>query len=155
MDVFSFQIADVHPAPLDGSPSTPAAHSDEAKKFSDNLKLLGTIAIIVGFFFIGWCPYVVLCNVISYNPIYYLRQPAIGVAHRISTYMLSLNCTVNPIIYGLRSKTFRRGFKLACSCSSDDETAEGAVHYRSDIATLGYQWTLAYRTIVSYSSYPQ
>ena len=72
----------------------------------------------------GWFPFMVLCNVVSYNPIYYLRKPVIGLVHRICLYMVSMNCMVNPIIYALRFKSFRRGFKLVCSCSSDDEISD-------------------------------
>jgi octopamine receptor oamb, putative (fragment) len=92
----------------------------QAKRLLAETKAAKTVGIIVGGFIICWFPFFT-----AYLIRGYCRDQSC-IPHlmlTIFTWLGYANSAINPVIYGLFSRDFRRAFKrIICSCKFKEET---------------------------------
>ena len=113
--------------------TTPGQYSRSQRNFMKDLKAAKTIAVVVGAFVICWVPFVTL------NLIYSLCDPskACRVEIRPEVIMVTKwmhygNSLLNPIIYTVMNRDFRRAFKVLLCLTN--QTLGSDIDARSDNA---------------------
>ncbi|CAH1785775.1 unnamed protein product [Owenia fusiformis] len=95
-----------------------------------NLKIVKTACIIIGLFFICWCPFVIIVTMDLWGLALKFKsaRSTLGEGTFVivynSFYLLVLaNSGMNPMIYAARMRAFKNALKkLLCSCFKDDAT---------------------------------
>ena len=121
------QVRQIHVA-------TPAQFARSHRSFFKELKAAKTLAVVVGAFVICWVPFVTL------NVIYSLCDPSVGCPVMdpepilVTKWMHYGNSLLNPIIYTVMNRDFRRTFKALLSLTNRTTPEELGTDTRTTVA---------------------
>ena len=93
---------------------------EQSTSMRQGLEVIKSFALIIGVFAFSLLPAFIVSQYISHDPMKYLVKPGIGYVIIVSNTALLSNNIVNPIIYALKFKAYKKAFKALIRCKSDD-----------------------------------
>ena len=84
------------------------------------LEVIKSFALIIGVFALSLLPSFMASQYVSHDPMRRLMSPGIGYIFIVSNTALITNNMINPIIYALKFKAYKKAFKALLGCKTGD-----------------------------------
>ena len=93
--------------------SSPSMRRRSQRIKSDELKITFTLLIVIFVFLVSWAP----ISLVNFAETFFFYKIPWAL-DMMTVYMVFLQCAVNPLIYGLMNRNFRKGFTdiFCCRC---------------------------------------
>ena len=95
-------------------------HTPLSKSVRRGLGVIKSFALVIGVFAFSLLPVFIVSQFIAHDPMRHLLEPGIGYLIIVCNVALLSNNMINPIIYALKFKVYKKAFNSLLRCNTDN-----------------------------------